>query len=196
MKDHSISVNEIPLSSGCEPWLLLPRKLQLERWHFPYHQVPASMAIRWTGFITSFHMCWNKGHPRNIMIWGFKECTQGVNIGSAVVDDANRSCSTVWIRVHLQEWRGWNDWTRDLLDIYWPTKEWFCRLKHNFEWHSIMLLVKSMQGRAEIQLNAMLPYWNLFMFMNSRQGSSFTHIQKSSSATHLELWALELPLRV
>ena len=113
------------------------------------------------GFITSFHMCWNKGDPRNITIWGFKECTQGVNIGSAVVDDANRSCSTVWIRVHLQEWREWNDWAWDLLNIYWPTKEWFCGLKHNIGWHSIMLWVKNLQGRPDIQHAAILPYWNL-----------------------------------
>lgn len=36
----------------------------------------------------------------------------------------------------------------------------------------------------------------LFKIMNSRQGSSFTHIQKSRCEIHQELWALKLPLRV
>lgn len=40
-KKHMI----IPLSFGCEPSLLLPQKLQLVRWHFPYHRVLASEAV-------------------------------------------------------------------------------------------------------------------------------------------------------
>ena len=92
-------------------------------------------------------LSWNKRDSRNLVIWGIKEYTQGVNIGSAVVDDANRSCSTVWIRVHLQEWKRLK-WM-DLIPTgyYWQTKEWICKLKLQTEYwitNSTSLSAKSL----------------------------------------------------
>lgn len=41
----------------------------------------------------------NSKHKRSNFIG--EDCTRGVSIGCAVVEDANSSCCRLWIRMHL-----------------------------------------------------------------------------------------------
>lgn len=72
LKDESISIKKLPLSFESELWLLLPQKLQLEHWHFPYHQELASAAIKENGISLKDYGCSNIKIQFTIKIEGSK----------------------------------------------------------------------------------------------------------------------------